>query len=58
MCGHNDDAGRYDCAEPYTEKVSGCDEYYLIAGYHGSDQNKAAEGYNGNEDDPMILCVK
>lgn len=60
VCGHNDDAGLYDCAEPYTEKVSGCHDYYLIGGYHGSDQNEAAGRYNGKEDEaePMIVCVK
>ena len=50
----------YDCAEPYTEKVSGCHDYYLIGGYHGEDQNEAAGRYNGKEDkaEPMIVCVK
>ena len=59
MCGPNHDTGRYDCAEPHTAKVSGCDSTYLIAGYHGKDQNEAAGRYNEKtSDEPMIVCVK
>ena len=48
MCDHNDGTGRYDCAEPYTKKISGCHAYYLVPGYHGHDQNEAAYKYNEN----------